>query len=319
MMCTNRNSLLWAGILALLATLVTLPLSARELPSGRTQITFVSPDEAVQSLVAAVRDDDIAKLTAIFGPEAQELISSGDEVADRNGRHRFLNVYAENHYLEKQGDIQAVLHIGTNEYPFPIPLVKQDKGWHFDTRAGKEEILNRRIGRNELRTIEVLYAFTAAQRDYACLPRQDNDVPQFAQQLISSTGKHNGLYWPTNEGEVESPLGPLVARASEAGYDGNPAVGEAEPFHGYYFKILTGQGPSAKGGAFDYLVKGKMVLGFGMVAYPARYGSSGVKTFIVNQEGVIYEKDLGEFPEEAAAMNIYDPDQTWQRYEEPQE
>lgn len=317
-MFRNRKLLLWAGMLVLLAGLVTLPAAAGEIRKGGGQSTFVSPDEAVQALVGAVRGGDDAKLTAIFGPESEELIRSGDPVADRNGRERFLKTFAEKYALENRDENLAVLHIGLVDYPFPIPLVRREGGWSFDTRVGKEEILNRRIGRNELGTIEVLQAYTGAQRDYACRTSQGGDeVGQFAQKLISSPGRRDGLYWPSGAEGEESPFGPLIATATEAGYDGTLGGGTAEPFQGYYFKILTGQGPHASGGAFDYLVNGKMLLGFGMVAYPARYGSTGVKTFIVSQEGVIFEKDLGEQSGTAAAMTTYDPDATWRRCEVP--
>jgi len=294
-------------------------VSARETAQGGEQTTFVSPEEAVQSLVADVRDDNDAGLAAIFGPEAEDLISSGDQVADRNDRSRFLKAYAEKNFLERRDDNLAVLHIGKVDYSFPIPIVRLDRGWIFDTRAGREEILNRRIGRNELRAIEVLDAYGAAQRDYACRPRRDGDVVQFAQRLISSKGAHDGLYWPAGKDEEESPLGSLITRAGEAGYAGRLTGEGAEPLYGYYLKILTAQGPHATGGPFDYLVNGRLLLGFGLVAYPARYGSTGVKTFIVNQEGVVYEKDLGEKTGEAAAMTTYDPDETWKSCEEPPE
>jgi hypothetical protein len=321
MMFNKRKRWLRSGvvvflILAALAATAATAATAQP-PKEGGQLTFATPDAAVGALIAAVRDDDNDKLTALFGPRAGELIVSGDPVADRNGRQRFLQAYAEKNYLEKEGERQAVLHIGARDYPFPIPLVGGDGNWFFDTMAGKEEILNRRIGRNELRVIEVLQAYTAAQRDYACRLRPDGDVAQFAQRLISSEGKRDGLYWPAEEGEEESPFGPLIAMAGAAGYESTPGLGAAEPFHGYYFKILAAQGEHAGGGPFTYLVNGKMVLGFGLVAYPADYGSTGVKTFIVNQAGVIHEKDLGEGTGAAAAMTIYDPDETWRKVAEP--
>ncbi|MBU0483452.1 MAG: DUF2950 domain-containing protein [Proteobacteria bacterium] len=318
-MFNNRKSLLWAGVLIVVAGLLALPAVAQELTNPVPQKTFASPDEAVQALILAIQAEDNAKLTAIFGPGGEELISSGDPVADRNGRDRFLKAYTKKNSLENLSDHQAVLHIGMHDYPFPIALSRVEGVWFFDTKAGIEEILNRRIGRNELRIIEVLRAYTDAQRDYACRTRQDNDAPRFAQRLISSKGKHDGLYWPAGENEEESPFGPLIAKATKAGYDGKLDDAAAEPFRGYYFKILTAQGEHATGGAFDYLVNDKMILGFGMVAYPASYGSTGVKTFMVNQTGLIYEKDLGERTGEAANMTTYDPDATWQKVEEPEE
>jgi hypothetical protein len=318
-MFNNRKILLWTGTLVVLAGLFSSPVPAREKAQAVTQTTFESPDEAVQALVADVRDNNDAGLVAIFGPKSEDLISSGDKVADRNGRKRFLKAYAEKNFLERHDDKQMVLHIGKADYAFPIPIVRRNGRWIFDTLAGREEILNRRIGRNELRTIKVLYAYGDAQRDYAGRRQENGSTGQFARRLISTKGTHDGLYWPAGKGEKESPFGPLIARAGEAGYSGNLGGKGAEPFNGYYFKILTAQGPHAVGGAFDYLVNGKLILGFGLVAYPARYGSTGVNTFIVNQEGVVYEKDLGDKTGEAAAMTTFDPDNTWQQCKEPPE
>jgi hypothetical protein len=318
-MFDNRKVLFWAGILVMLVGLLSPQVSARETGKVVAQTTFVSPDEAVQALVADVRGNNDVGLAAIFGPEAEDLISSGDRVADRNGRSRFLKAYSEKNFLERRVDNLAILHIGKMDYAFPIPIVRRDGGWIFDTRAGREEILNRRIGRNELRTIKVLRAYADAQRDYISRPRQDGDVAQFAKRLVSTKGTHDGLYWAAGKGEDESPFGALIARAGEAGYSGRLTGEGAEPFNGYLFKILTAQGPHATGGAFDYLVNGRLLLGFGLVAYPVRYGSTGVKTFIVNQEGVVYEKDLGDKTDEASAMTTYDPDDTWKQCKEPPE
>ena len=318
-MIDNRNVLLWTGILVVLAGLLSSPISARKNVQAAAQKTFVSPNDAVRALVADVRDNNDAGLAAIFGPEAGDLISSGDKVADRNGRKRFLKAYSEKNFLERHDDNRTVLHIGKADYAFPIPIVLRNGRWIFDTLAGREEILNRRIGRNELRTIKVLRAYGNAQRDYADRFQQNGGTGRFAQRLISTKGTHDGLYWPTGKGEKESPFGPLIARAGEAGYSGKLGGKGAEPFDGYYFKILTAQGPHAVGGAYDYMVNGKLILGFGLVAYPARYGSTGVNTFIINQEGVVYEKDMGEKTGAAAAMTTYDPDDTWKMCKEPSE
>jgi len=281
------------------------------------QKAFISPQEAVSALAAAVQEDDDAELAAILGPGSRDLISSGDSVADRNGRGRFLKAYEEKHGIEYESDVRAVLSVGIQDYPFPIPVVQRGNVWFFDTESGKEEILNRRIGRNELATVEVLHAYTDAQREYAARDRDGSGCPEFAQQFTSSKGKRDGLYWEAEEGEEESPLGPLIAKAAEAGYAGRLDTEDPEPFHGYYFKILKAQGEHANGGAFDYVVNGRMILGFSLAAYPARYGASGVMTFIVNHEGVIYEKDLGEdTAERVAAMTEYNPDETWTRCEE---
>jgi hypothetical protein len=296
--------------------------TAAEMPAAADegQMMFVSAQEAVNALVTAVQEDNDAALTAIFGPDSQDLVSSGDPVADQNGRARFLEVYAEKHSLINENDGKVVLHIGNQDYPFPIPIIQQGNVWLFDTQAGKEEILDRRIGRNELHVIEVLHAYTDAQREYAAMTCSSDGTPEFAQQIISSEGKKDGLYWETTEGEKESPFGPLIAEAVQKGYAGRLAAEEdAEPYYGYYFKILKAQGEHANGGAFNYVVDGRMILGFGLVAYPAKYGSSGIMTFLVNQEGVIYEKDLGEDTAKAAEMTLFDPDQTWKRYDEPGE
>jgi hypothetical protein len=310
-MIDTRKSVLWLVLLGLLAGWTTGPAAAQEVEKKESQWTFSSPVEAIEALVVAVRDNNDQRLVDIFGPGSEKLITSGDPVADRDGRARFLKSYGESNSLEIKDDRRMVLLIGSHAFPFPIPLVRGEKGWYFDTPAGAEEILKRRIGRNELHTIDVLEAYTSAQREYACRSSRGGAVAQFAQKLISSPGTHDGLYWPAGEDEEESPFGPLIAKATKAGYNGS--LGEVEPFHGYFFKVLTAQGSHAEGGAFDYLVNGNMVLGFGMVAYPAVYGSSGIKTFIVNQEGVIYEKDLGDKTAEAANMTTFDPDSSWQK------
>ena len=258
------------------------------------QGSFASPEAAVKAMVDAVRSSDDQQLAAIFGPGSQDLISSGDYVDDKNSRERFLKAYDEKNRTEMAGDGRAVIYVGNQEYPFPIPIVKRGNEWSFDTKAGKEELLSRRIGRNEMKVIEVLHAYTDAQREYAARDREGDGVREFAQKLISSRGKKDGLYWETKGGEEESPFGPLIAKAEQAGYAGKLNAIEAEPFHGYYFKVLKAQGANAEGGVFDYVVKGNMVLGFGLVAYPAKFGASGIMTFIINQEDVIYKKPRKE-------------------------
>jgi hypothetical protein len=266
-----------------------------------------------------VKADNDTELLAILGPDAEDLVYSGDPVADQNDRARFIKVYEMKNHLEKLDAQRTVLLLGSKDFPFPIPLVQHGDSWVFDTEAGREEILNRRIGKNELHTIEVMHAYTAAQREYACLHR-DGERQEFAQKFSSSEGKKDGLYWETGENEVASPIGPLIARATEEGYRGGLDEIPPEPFYGYFFKILKAQGEHANGGAFDYVADGKMVLGFALAAYPAKYGVSGIMTFIVNQEGVIYEKDLGEeTATAAAAIANFDPDSSWHRYQEPAE
>lgn len=277
---------------------------------------FDSPQQAVTALVAAVQENNDAALLAILGYDAEDLISSGDPVADRNARTRFCTAYTKKNSIEQQAADRAVLLVGSKDYPFPIPIVMEGGAWLFDTRAGREEILNRRIGRNELHTIQVLQAYSDAQREFASLKRKASG-PEFAQKFASSDGKRDGLFWPVGADGEESPFGPLIASASAEGYRGGMDENPPEPFHGYYFKILTAQGEHANGGAFDYVVDGRMVLGFALVAYPAKYGASGIMTFMVNQQGVIYEKDLGADTDTAAtAMTTFDPDPTWREYQE---
>jgi hypothetical protein len=280
------------------------------------QKNFKSPKEAVQALADAVKGNDEKELLTIFGPAGKDLISSGDEIADRTGRDRFVKAYEEMNKLVNENDDKIILHVGSEDWPFPIPLVKKDEYWFFDTMAGKEEILNRRIGRNELNAIQVCLAYVDAQREYVLKDRDGDRLLEYAQKFISSKGKKNGLYWEVKEGEKLSPLGPLVAKAAKEGYIGRKPVGKHTPYHGYYYKILKAQGKNAPGGEYDYIVKDKMIGGFALVAYPAEYGNSGVMTFIVNHDGVVYEKDLGKDTEKiATAMKKFDPDKTWKKAE----
>ena len=275
------------------------------------QKSFASPEDAVNALDAAVKIDGKKEMLAILGTGGKELISSGDEVADKTGREKFLKAYSEMNKLEKVSDSKMILHIGKDDWSLPIPVVKKGNTWFFDTKAGKEEILNRRIGRNELNVIEVLHAYIDAQCEYASKDRNGDRVMQFASTIISTAGKKDGLYWGAQEGEEMSPLGPFFAQASSEGY------ANLSPFHGYYYKILKGQGKYATGGAYDYVVKGKMILGYALVAYPAQYGNSGIMTFIVNQAGVIYEKNLGKNTVNIAkAMKKFNPDKTWREIKE---
>ena len=307
----GRSLQLLLGVTLLLIFIAPVTAGAATQQRG-----FAAPQQAVDALIAAVQSDGDSELLVLLGAEAEDLISSGDKVADQIGRERFLAAAGEQLELEAEGDNRVQLLVGAENYPFPIPLVRSGEEWRFDTRAGVEEILNRRIGRNELKTIEVVQAYTEAQREYAC--RKFNGAGQeFAQKFSSSPGSKDGLYWPAAEGEQESPFGPLIAEAAEQGYAGGLAENPPEPFQGYYFKILKAQGEHATGGAFDYVANGKMILGFALVAYPAKYGASGIMTFIVNQQGVIYEKDLGETTAAtAAALTRFDPDSSWRRYEE---
>ena len=319
---TVCNQFVWrlfANMTAVFATMAVLAFSPAIAEEPLSQKSFASPQQAVAALVAAVKADNDTELLAILGPDAQALVYSGDPVADQNDRARFIEFYEMKNSLEKLDAQRTVLLLGSENFPFPLPLVQQGDSWIFDTEAGREEILNRRIGKNELHTIAVMHAYTAAQREYACMHR-DGERQEFAQKFSSSAGKKDGLYWETGENEVASPFGPLIARATEEGYRGGLDEIPPEPFYGYYFKILKAQGGHANGGAFNYVADGKMVLGFALAAYPAKYGVSGIMTFIVNQEGVIYQKDLGEeTATAAAAIASFDPDSTWHRYQEPAE
>jgi hypothetical protein len=277
------------------------------------QRTFASPEDAVKAMVEALKSNDVKALEAIFGPGSQDLVTSGDPVADQAGRERFLQLYAEKNRLEQTPD-KAVLYVGNEGWPSPIPIVKAGTVWRFDAKEGTEEILARRIGKNELSAIQFCLAYVDAQREYALKDRDANGLLEYAQKFKSDPGKKNGLYWEAKEGEPESPLGPLAAAAQKQGYTfkGNKPT----PYLGYYYRILKGQGKDAPDGAYDYVVKGKMIGGFALVAYPAKYGSSGIMTFIVNQDGVVYQKNLGSDTEKAAqAMKLFDPDRTWKKVE----
>jgi hypothetical protein len=277
-----------------------------------SQTTFKSPDEAVNALVNAARAEDVGKLSKILGPDSESILASGDPVADREGRDRFVQAYDEKHQLTPAQDGSMTLTVASGDWPFPIPIIKEGNAWRFDTASGVEEVLNRRIGRNELETVQVCMAIADAQREYAANDPDGDGLPDYAKKLVSDPGTKNGLYWPTREGEEPSPLGPLAAAAADEGY--GAAKGQVNPFHGYYYRLLTAQGPSAKGGAMDYLVDDKLLGGFAVVACPAIYGNSGVMTFIVNHEGVVYERDLGpQTSAVARAMSVFDPDPSWSR------
>ena len=271
------------------------------------QKTFGSLDEAVNALVAAVRAADRKAMVEILGPRGNPLVWSGDGVADRSAFQRFIAAYDRAHRLEGGGG-KVVLYVGDDDFPFPIPLVPDGPRWLWDTDAGDDEILNRRIGQNELSAIQVCLAYVDAQREYYS---RGKGLLEYAQRLESTKGKQDGLYWETKPGEPESPLGLLVAKARAAGYP-LPSQGAPVPYHGYFYRILLTEGPDAPGGSYDFVVKGHMIGGFALVAYPASYGASGIMTFIVNQDGVVYQKDLGPKTAQLAnAMKTYNPDKTW--------
>lgn len=270
--------------------------------------TYASPEDAVNALVKALKANDRAATIAVLG-NVDEWISSGDKVADRATADRFVAAYETKHAITRDGDT-AKLVIGNDDFPFAFPIVKSGERWHFDTVAGKDELLARRIGENELDAVKVLQAIVDAQREYASEDRNGDGVLDYAQKFASSPGKHDGLYWPAKKGEPPSPLGQLVAQAAGQGY-GKGEKGP-RPFHGYYYRMLKGQGKSAESGAVDYVVKGRAIGGFAVVAYPARYGNSGIMTFIVNQDGKVYQADLGpKSAEQAGKMQRFEPDKAW--------
>ena len=275
---------------------------------------FASPEEAVTALVAALRDGKEADLRAILGPEGDRVIDSGDRYADQELRGRFVAFYDEKHAIELKGPGRAELDVGANDWPLPIPLVETDGGWTFDTKSGAQTIVDRRIGRNELSAIRTLLAGVDAQHDYFDRTKQANGRGVYATRLVSAQGHHDGLYWPVGEGESESPLGPLIDAAREAGYPGELVGGKPIPYQGYYFRILSRQGPNADGGAKSYLHSGRMTGGFALIAWPAVFGSTGIMMFIVGPDGDLYQKDLGsETDRIARAMTSFDPDLSWSR------
>lgn len=274
--------------------------------------TFASPGDATLALYNAVKSNDSQALASIFGSSANEISHTGDDVADKNMAANFIRRYDQMHRVVIEPDQTVTLYLGAENWPLPISIVKNSNGaWYFDTEAGKKEILYRRVGTNENDAIDTLHTLVDAQRDYASELREGDKTKHYALRFVSDEGKHNGLYWKTSEDEAPSPIGPLIVSAASEGY--NVQRGKQTPFHGYYYRILTKQGPAAKGGARDYIVEGKLTRGFAFVAYPAEYRNSGVMTFIVAQDGVVYEKDLGPDTKQlAAAMTEYNPDKTWQ-------
>lgn len=294
----DRSAIVSLSALASLLVLIS---------AAQAQQSFNSPDDAVSALAAAVKSGARQDVLKVLGAGGEDIVESGDAVADAAAKEKFLSAYDAKHSLKVDGQ-RASLIIGANDFPFPIPLVHTKSGWEFDTAEGRDEILFRRIGRNELDTIQTCLAFVDAEDEYSEKDRGDG-VGVFAQRIVSSPGKKDGLYWPSDTND--SPLGQLAADAAAEGYK---AGSEPRPYHGYYYRVLTRQGPGAPGGALNYVVKDKMIGGFALVAYPADYGNSGVVTFIVNHAGVVYEKDLGEDTDALAkAMTAFNPDKTWHK------
>jgi hypothetical protein len=312
----GKNILSLFGVLIALAVLLTGGIAfGKAAPAAQKQKTFASPEEAVKAAVTAARNNDDKELVAIFGPSAKDLLFSGDAIADKQRREQFFRLYDEkNGIVPEKGNMVFV--VGKNDWPFPIPLVKKGESWFFDTKKGKDEILNRRIGQNELSTIQTMLAVVDAQREYAMKDLDGDGILEYAEKFRSDAGRKNGLYWETKEGEEPSPLGELVASGRAEGYKRAEKMKNPEPFHGYYFRMLKKQGKHAPGGAFDYVVKGNQIGGFAVVAYPAKYGNSGVMTFVVNHDGVVYQKDLGRNTAKVAKnMKTFDPDKTWKKVE----
>jgi hypothetical protein len=314
-----------ALILAYLILLLAVSGCASSPPPEQER--FSSPDAAAASFVNALRGHDEARLKKILGPQGAAILSSGDPVSDRADAAGFLSLYEENHWVQPEPDGTTTLVVGQAAWPFPVPIVKAGDAYAFDSETGKEEVLNRRIGRNELSAQQVCLAIADAQRDYVALQRNGSDLPEYAWKLVSDPGKKNGLYWPTAEGEPPSPLGPLAASATAEGYgpstgasngtsngalNGASGASRPRPYHGYHYRLLTAQGPHANGGALDYLVNGKLIGGFAVVAYPAQYGNSGIVTFITNHDGIVYQRDLGpDTPRIAQRLTQFDPGPGW--------
>jgi hypothetical protein len=293
---------------ALLVLGASVFIAAGAVAAG-TQRNFASPEEATQALVQAVKAQDRPATLAVLGKDASSWISSGDAAADHAAVARFIGAYDAKHQL-LQKDGKATLTLGTDDFPFAFPIVRKGQRWHFDTAAGKVEMLARRIGENELSAIEVLEAVVDAQLDYASADRNGDGVLTYARKFASSPGKHDGLYWPAEPGQAPSPLGELLAKASSEGF--HASGNKPTPYHGYYYRLLQRQGKHAPQGALDYVVGGRAIGGFAVVAYPARYGNSGIMTFIVNQDGKIYQSDLGPNTQaKALKMQEYDPGKGW--------
>lgn len=276
---------------------------------------FASAQEAADALMAAVTSGNVDDIVGVLGSDGRDLAESGDPVADKAVREKFEASYAQSHKIETEEDGSAILIIGDDAFPFPIPIVSDGEEWRFDTEAGAEEILARRIGENELAAVQSVLAYVDAQREYAEADHDGNGA-QYARKFVSSEGHKDGLFWPAAAGEPESPLGPLIVNARLEGYAAQS--GKPEPFHGYLFRILTSQGANAPGGEQDYIVNDRMIGGFALIAVPAEYDNSGIMTFIVNQDGVVFEKDLGPDTEsEAAKIEAFDPDSSWAKSEAP--
>jgi hypothetical protein len=288
-----------------------LPLCAQTTGSTTpTQKTFITPQEAATALVQAAESYDVSALLQIFGPEGRDLISSADPVQDKNIAADFAALYRKKNVvnIDPHNNVRAFLSVGDNDWPFPIPIVKKAGKWYFDSKQGRQEVLNRRIGSNELDAIQVCRGFVEAQHEYASDIHDNSGINQFAQKIISTPGKHDGLYWQNDDGTPGGPISEAIARAIQEGY----IPGKTSGYHGYYFKVLKGQGPAARLGQLDYVIEGVMIGGFALVTFPAEYRVTGVKTFLVGYDGNVYEKDLGPSTHSIVqAMERYNPDKSW--------
>jgi len=295
--------------IALVCGLATLTFAQAKPASAPTQTTFATPQAAADALTKATADYDTAMLLQIFGPDGKDFVESADTVQDKNRAENFAALAKEK--MDVKLDVSdpnvARIVVGDEDWPFPVPLVKKSGKWMFDSKAGRKEILYRRIGTNELDAIQVCKGYVEAQHEYALTVHDDSGINQYAQKIISTPGKQDGLYWKNSDGSSGGPIGEAVAKAIEEGYSS-----KSEPYHGYYFKILKGQGPAAPNGAINYVIQGVMIGGFALIAAPAEYRITGVKTFIINQDGIVYEKDLGPNTLELAKkIELYNPDKTW--------
>lgn len=296
-------------ILSVVPLLILAACSSQDKGGNGSSATFATPEEAVTALAAAAEKNDVAELRRLFGPGTDDLLSSGDEVEDRAAREAFLKRIRDRHQLVSGGPSDLILEVGEDDWPLPIPLVMEKKRWRFDGAAGADKIVRQRIGGNELRTIDVMNGYVAAQQEYAAKGHDGVPAGFYAQKLRSDPGKHNGLYWEAAPGEPESPAGPFLAHATAEGYGG---AQQGAPYHGYLFRPLLSQGESATGGARNYVVNEKLKDGFALIAYPADYGASGIMTFIVNQDGLVWQRDLGEnTATEAASIQTFNPDSNW--------
>lgn len=311
----HRRAGRWFG---LSLALISVNAIVSGVHAGDAQQYFPTVGQAMDTLLAAAKAGDAETLASVFGPDSEEILSSGDPVADETARAQFVEAAQARICFERPEPDRILFSIGVDDWPFPIPLVKDDAGWRFDAAAGKEEILNRRIGRNELNAIAVARAYVDAQEEYAASDPSGEGVRQYAQRILSSPGGKDGLYWPAEENEPESPFGPLIAAAVDQGYQPGESA-RPEPYYGYYFRPLTVQGDSAPGGARNYIEDGRMTRGFALIAYPAEYGNSGIMTFLVNNRDIVFQKDLGDDTRAIAGeITEYAPDKTWEPVTEPE-